>query len=47
MGSSLITLGVLALCCSYGKRHGWDRDCVIGGTVAVVAGILLCIVEYK
>jgi hypothetical protein len=41
MGSSLIVLGVLALLFAYSKKHGWDRDCLIGSLVAISAGILI------
>lgn len=40
MGGSLIALGFIALGCSYSKRHGWDRDCLIGSAMAIIAGLV-------
>lgn len=45
MGGSLITIGVLALMFGYSRKHGWDRDCLIGGTVAIAAGVAIALLE--
>jgi uncharacterized membrane protein HdeD (DUF308 family) len=40
MGGTLIVVGVIALLFSRSKKRGWDRDCLIGGIVAIIAGII-------
>ena len=41
MGAMLVALGVLALMCSHSKKWGWERDCVIGGIIGIVVGVVL------
>lgn len=45
MGAMLVALGALALMCSHSKRYGWERDCVIGGIVGIVVGLVLIAAE--
>lgn len=45
MGGSLIALGFIALSCSYSKRHGWDRDCLIGSAMAIIAGLVSVVIN--
>lgn len=45
MGGPLITLGVFALLFGHSKKHGWDRDCLIGGVVAIVAGVVINLIN--
>lgn len=45
MGIFLIFLGVLAMLCAHTKKYGWERDVVLGGLIAIFAGILLTVSE--
>lgn len=45
MGGYLLMLGTLALCFSYSKRSGWDRDCLVGAFLCTAAGITMLVLE--
>lgn len=47
MGAMLVALGAMALMCSHSKRWGWERDCIIGGILGIVVGVIMIAAEVS